>query len=187
MHYLSEPQGKLLAESDESRGNAWFVVYTKPRQEAVAKENLERQNFEVYFPQLEIVKRHKGELIPFIGPFFPRYIFMRFDRERDNWGSVRSTRGVCGLVRFEGVPKAVPPKLIETLRQNENGDNLQQLAEKTWKPGDTIEIEQGPFAGYRCIFQAQKSSDRVFVLLDIVGKKTRATLLKQDLRVPQFA
>ena len=66
-------------------------------------------------------------------------------------------------------------------------DKLQNIIKETWKPGDIVEIEQGPFAGYRCIFQAEKSSERVFVLLNIVGKQTRATLFKQDLQIPQFA
>ena len=33
-----------------SSGKRWFVLYTKPRQEWVAKEKLERQEVEVYFP-----------------------------------------------------------------------------------------------------------------------------------------
>ena len=168
-------------------GQRWFVLYTKPRQEWVANDNLERQAFEVYFPLLEVTKRRMTSLVSFIEPFFPRYIFIRFDLHRDDWAPIRSTLGVCGLVKFDGVPKAVPSDLISSLKDNENPDKLQNLIKETWKQGDIVEIEQGPFAGYRCIFQAEKSSERVFVLLNIVGKQTRATLFKQDLQIPQFA
>ena len=186
MHYLSENPEELV-QSGESRGKQWFVVHTKPRQEALAQENLLRQNFDVYYPLIKLTRRRKSDLLSVIEPFFPRYIFLRFDLTRDNWGPVRSTRGVCGLVKFNGVPKPVPAALIRAMKENENTDKLQIVSNKTWKPGELVEIEQGPFVGYHCIFQAQKSADRVCVLLDIVGKRTRATLLKRDLQLPKFA
>ncbi len=166
---------------------AWFVLYTKPRQEGIAVENLARQNFEAYCPTIAVTKRRNGKLVLLIEPFFPRYIFLKFNLESDNWAPLRSTRGVSALVRFGGVPKEVPPRLIAALKENENSEHLQEVTQKTWKSGDIVEIEQGPFAGYRCIFQASKSADRVAVLLNIVGKQTQTTLSKQDLQVPQFA
>lgn len=186
MLYLSEPKEEL-STSCESGSKDWYVVYTKPRQEAVAQENLQRQNFDVYCPLIKLTKRRNSELRSVIEPFFPRYIFLRFDLARDNWAPIRSTRGVCGLVKFDGVPKPVPSTLISAIKENENADNVQRVINKTWKPGEIVEIEQGPFAGYPCIFQVQKSADRVCVLLDIVGKRTRATLQKKDLRLPKFA
>lgn len=170
-----------------SRDQQWYVLYAKARQEAVAQEHLERQGFEVYLPKVELTKRRKGILSSVIEPFFPRYLFISFDRERDDWAPIRSTRGVCGLVRFEGVPKPVSASLIEMLKNNENIEKLQCININTWKSGDRVKIEQGPFAGYSCIFQAEKSADRVSVLLNIVGKQTRATLLKENLQIPQYA
>lgn len=168
-------------------GSAWFVVYTKARLEQVAVENLARQNFEAYCPNIALTKRRRSRLITSIEPFFPRYIFLNFDLASDNWAPVRSTRGVSGLVRFGGVPRQVPAELVMALKQNENTDKLQIVKHNTWKQGDEVEIEQGPFAGYRCIFESERSADRVAVLLNIVGKQTRATLSKQDLQVPRFA
>lgn len=174
-------------ESAPPANRQWFVLYTKARQERVARDNLERQEFEVYLPEIEITKRRKTGLVAIVEPFFPRYLFIRFDCKNDDWGPIRSTRGVCGLVRFEGVPKPLPSNLIDMLRLNENTQKLQIVNKKTWETGDTVQIEQGSFAGYKCIFQTEKSAERVCVLLTIVGKQTRTTLLKQDLQIPQFA
>lgn len=187
MRYLIDLDRFTDCDETTASADAWFVVYTKPRQEQVALENLARQQFETYCPNVATTKRRKGQLISLIEPFFPRYIFLRFNLESDNWAPVRSTRGVSGLVRFGGVPRQVPSQLIRALKANENTEQLQCITAKAWKPGDVVEIEQGPFAGYRCIFQAERSTDRVAVLLHIVGKQTRATLLKQDLQIPQFA
>ncbi|NQV69325.1 MAG: transcription/translation regulatory transformer protein RfaH [Pseudohongiella sp.] len=165
----------------------WYVIYAKPRQEEVAKLHLERQSFEVYLPRLEVTKRCKSELVATVEPFFPRYLFIHLDLQAEDWSPIRSTRGVCGLVRFDGVPKSVPSAFIQYLIQSENSQQLQSIDRKPWKAGDKVEIEQGPFSGYSCIFQGQRSADRVTVLLNIVGKQTRTTILKQDLKLPQYA
>src|SRR6185312_16961805 len=36
---------------------AWYVVYTKPRQERVALEQLEHQDFEVYLPLFRVLRK----------------------------------------------------------------------------------------------------------------------------------
>ncbi len=170
----------------KSLSRAWFVVYTKPRQEQVAVENLARQGFEAYCPSVAITKRRKSQLVSVIEPYFPRYIFLNFDLESDNWAPLRSTRGVASLVKFGGEPQQVPDSLIAALQENENSDHLQMVTPKTWVQGDSVEIEQGPFAGYRCLFESERGADRVAVLLNVVGKPTRTTLLRQDLQLPQF-
>jgi len=164
----------------------WFVVYTKARHEDVALQNLERQGFEVYLPLVETLKRKKGLQVSVITPFFPRYLFVRFDCSADDWGPIRSTRGVCGLVKFGGLPKPVPPQLIEILKNSENSERIQTIELPCWKPGEEVAIEQGPLAGYSCIFMERRSGDRVAVLLNIVGKASQTVLPIQDLQIPQF-
>jgi transcriptional antiterminator RfaH len=144
-------------KSRESSAGDWYVVYTKALLEISAQEHLHRQGFETYLPLIETQQRRQGQLISLIKPFFPRYLFIRFNRESDDWSPVRSTRGVCGLVKFEGVPKPIPASLISGLKSNEDARQLQQFAKPAWKAGDTVAIEQGPFAGYSCIFQARRS------------------------------
>jgi len=184
MDYVAENKGKFLPESgDEDK--VWFVVYTKAKQEQVAFENLTRQGFETYCPSISISKRRNGRIISLIEAYFPRYIFVRFNLARDNWAPLRSTRGVSSLVKFGGVPQRVPESLITALKRNESSENLQIVALNTWQSGDRISIEQGPFAGYSCIFESERSADRVAVLLNIIGKPTRTILSKQDLQIPQ--
>ncbi len=165
----------------------WFVVYAKARQEEVALQQLEQQQFHCYLPRIQLSKRRNGQVVPSIEPFFPRYLFVRLALQEQDWAPIRSTRGVCGLVRFEGVPKRIPEQFIDMLKKNEDSHSLQRVSENSWKQGDEVNIEQGPFAGYKCIFQQQRGADRVSVLLDIVGKPTRATLFKDDLQLPHYA
>ena len=177
----------MVHDSEVSLDCRWFVAYTKPREEEVAREHLQRQGFEIYLPRLQITKRQKSQLVVRVEALFPRYLFISLDLERDDWAPIRSTRGMCGLVRFDGKPKAVPLSFIHFLHSNEDTKPLQIVNRETWKLGEKVEIEQGLFAGYSCIFQKQRSADRVAVLLNLVGTQTKATINKQDLKIPQYA
>ena len=87
---------------DAAATRRWYVVYTKPREEARARENLERQGHQCYLPELSLEKRRRGKVVPVTEPLFPRYLFIRCADElaTAGWGSLRSTRGVVKLVAF---------------------------------------------------------------------------------------
>ncbi len=89
----------------------WYAVSCKPRQEAVAEDNLLRQGFHVYLPRIRIRQRRRRQWIDAVEVLFPRYIFIRVDPLRRSTATVRSTRGALGLVRFGGQP-AVTEKPI---------------------------------------------------------------------------
>ncbi|MEE8263278.1 MAG: transcription termination/antitermination NusG family protein, partial [Gammaproteobacteria bacterium] len=38
----------------------WYLIYSKPRQERLALENLRRQNYEAYLPLMQHRRRRKG-------------------------------------------------------------------------------------------------------------------------------
>ena len=50
----------------------WLLAYTKPRQEALAEENLRRQGFEVLCPQLRVQKLRRRKWTWVEEPLFPR-------------------------------------------------------------------------------------------------------------------
>ena len=159
------------------------MVVTKPQSEFKAQENLLRQNYEVYLPLAQTSRRRNGKNIKRTEAFFPRYLFIYLDTENDNWSPIRSTFGVAGIVRFGGMPSQVPESIISCLKNNEDEFGLQSLDKKELKLGDKVAIIDGPFEGYNAIFQKMKNSDRVAILLDIVGKNTQLTLSVHELEI----
>lgn len=166
-----------------SSKRSWYLIYTKPRQENLARENLDRQGFVTYLPLVQQTRRRNGRYIKTIEPYFPRYLFIQLNTDTDNWAPIRSTVGVSQMVRFDGLPAVVPDDLISCLEKNDDSNGVQELAEQELSPGDKIVIIDGPFAGYKGIYQKQKSTERVAVLLDIVGKNTALTLSAHDLQL----
>ena len=160
----------------ESASRYWYLVYCKPRQETVARENLARQGYETYLPVMRDVRRRHGKRVAVIAPMFPRYLFISLSNQTDNWGPIRSTLGVVSIVRFGREAARVPDSLMAALRSREDMQGIQILPIDEYKPGSRVRITQGSFAGYEGIFQAASGRDRVTVLLDILGRDARTTV-----------
>ncbi len=168
--------------------HSWYLLYTKARSECLAQENLERQAYTTYLPQVKIDRRKKGQIIQCIEAFFPRYLFIHLNTESDNWSPIRSTIGVAGLVRFgNAFPSVVPDALIQSLQNSENEHSLQSLNKISLVPGEKINVAEGPFAGQVATFHSMQSAGRVRVLLDIIGKSTVTTLKFKDLAIEAYA
>jgi transcriptional antiterminator RfaH len=163
--------------SPKSGEKSWYLVYSKPRQETVARENLGRQGYETYLPLIRKASRRLGRRITAIAPMFPRYLFIRLDTQTDNWGPIRSTLGVVSIVRFGYLPAQVPDGLVGALRSREDAQGVQPAPTADQiKPGSRVRVAQGSFIGYEGVFVAKTGKERVVVLLDIMGKTARTAL-----------
>ncbi len=154
----------------------WYLVYCKPRQEKAALQNLDRQGYESYLPLMREPRRRMGRRVSVISPMFPRYLFVHLDQTTDNWGPIRSTVGVASMVRFGQRATPVPESLIACLRGREDEEGIQNVMPDELKAGARVRILEGPFAGYEGIFQVKTGRERVVVLLDILGRETRASV-----------
>jgi len=151
----------------------WYLVYTKPRQETVAKINLVRQGYETYLPLTRQPRRRQGKRVAVTAPMFPRYLFIRLDDQTDNWGPIRSTLGVVSLVRFGQTPAKVPLDLIALLRSHEDDQGFQVLPVDDYQRGRRVRITEGSLMGCEGIYLARSGRDRVLLLLEIMGKPAR--------------
>jgi len=174
-----EHQSPITNHQSPVTGSNWYAVCCKPRQEAVAEENLVRQEFHVYLPRIRIRRRRRGKWIDTVEALFPRYLFIRIDPLRRNTASVRSTRGVVGLVRFGGQPAVVPDEVMDALLQCEDSaSGLHQDSRPSFCAGDRIRLVEGPFAGIEAIFAEQDGEKRVIVLLELLGKTNKVRVAR---------
>ena len=152
--------------------NTWYAVLTKPRREAVAEENLRNQGFRVYLPRLATERRRGGKWVSSLEPLFPRYLFLAAGRSQ-TFAPVRSTLGVASMVSFGGQPAVVPHSVIDALKSREDPDTGACDERAPLKPGDQVEFRAGPFAGLDGVFSMESGEDRVYVLLEFLGKLNR--------------
>lgn len=160
---------------------SWYLIHTKPRMEKQAEENLNRQGYETYLPMITTRRRRNSRYITLTEAFFPRYMFIYLNTHTDNWAPIRSTLGVSRLIQFGGIPATAPLELIKSLQANEDELGFQETEIKEMKTGDKVNIIDGPFAGYSGIYNKKKSTERVTILLDIVGKRSEVTISEHAL------
>jgi len=150
----------------------WFVVYTHPREEALAEEHLRRQGFEAYWPRYRKRVSHARSVREAPASLFPRYLFTAFDAGQGSWRAIRSTRAVVDIVRqgFEPVP--VCDRLVTDIRSREDANGYVVLGRQIeLQKGQRIHIDNDAFKGHELIFEAKKDSDRVVALLRLLGRE----------------
>lgn len=169
--------------NQQSATRNWYLIYTKPRAEKLAQENLQRQEFNTYLPLIVESHRHRGKYVHIVGPMFPRYLFIQLNCTTDNWAPIRSTLGVSSIVRFGTYPMQVPETLLESLKEHEDENGLQSFSEKEFKTGDRIRIIDGAMTGLEGVYESKTSKERVIVLLNIAGQHTRVSMTRHDLQL----
>ena len=148
----------------------WFAVYTKPRQEQLALENLERQAFRCFLPMAINPYQRRSKHSPRIEPLFPRYLFLNAIPDQQSLGTVRSTIGVSNLVRFGMQLIQVPDLIINTIEKRCDPETgLVQLEPVPVELGDKVKVFDGPFAGIEGIFRQRKGQDRALLLISMLG------------------
>ena len=161
-----------MAEYDsEIDKDDWYAVYTKPRQEQRAKEQLMNQGVEVFLPTV-VTHSSKKLTSPTPKILFPRYLFIKTNLTKIALTSLQSTRGVIKILCYPVSRKPIPisPAVISS---------IEKLTEEWEEPlkvkvGQLATIADGPARGIAGIVQKLRvTSDgvvRACLLIDFLCK-----------------
>jgi transcriptional antiterminator RfaH len=153
----------------------WYAVYTQPNAEIKAAEHLARQGYAAYLPRYRRYVRHARTNALVLRPLFPRYLFVGLDRLVQRRRPIRSTVGVVGLVSSADEPVPVSALIVDALRRQESEGAFDLVSPvQRLRAGDTIRVTQGPFADVIGRLIGVADHERVFVLLDLLGRSVRA-------------
>ena len=164
----------------------WHLLYTKPRKELIVLHQLNIFKIENFFPKLFYISKSSKELRS--KPYFPRYIFIYVTGEKIIDPSIKWIPGVVEVVNLGGQPAVISEEIINKLKErvliyNERIKNSKSKFEK----GDLVFIKDGPFAGYKGIFNMKLSgSQRVKILLEVLhGNFSKLELSENNLRLKE--
>lgn len=150
----------------------WYVMHSKPQQEALLRERLRIQRIEVYLPSIRVKPvnpRARKEQ-----PFFPGYLFVHVDLETIPLSELRWLPGSIGIVCYGGEPAYVADALIRAIQNQVAAltDSADSYVDR-FRAGDLVVIQDGPFATYKAMFDGRLSgSDRVRVFLELLQGQT---------------
>jgi len=150
----------------------WFILQFKSNSHHLAAKNLNRQGFETFLPLNETTSRRLSRFINTSKPLFPGYMFVTFDRTKSNWHKINNTYGVTRLITFNTVLKSIPIRFIDNLmKRYDSSGNL--LPIQKLKKGDQVTVLKGPFGNFIATVEKYESDQRIWILMDLMGRKTK--------------
>lgn len=169
----------LSASTSLAPGERWYVVFSQPHREVRAQQQIAAQGFNAFLPIYRKTVRHARKLTSKSAPFFPRYLFVALDINRDQWRCISNTIGVTTLVMDGAIPRPVPQGIVEGLIQASEAGFV-QLGQDL-KVGDQVRILAGPFADLLGELVRIDGASRVRVLLKLLGGTVPASFDRRDL------
>ena len=156
-------------------GLKWYALQTKVNREKDVEKRLTDLRLEVFLPWMQARRRIGSKFHWVKVPLFPGYVFCRLDMVVSG-KAARYSPGVRDFLKFGSRVAEVGDDIIEGLRERCPG-GVAQIDPVKAKPGDIVRINEGPFSGLEAIFEQKlKGSERVAVLLEILGRQTRIVL-----------
>lgn len=156
-------------------GLRWYAMQTKAKKEKEVAQRLSDLQLETFMPWLRERRRIGSKFRWTLVPLFPSYLFCRLDLFVSG-KAARYSPGVRDFLKFGNEISEVGDEIILGLRER-CPRGIAEVAPLALKPGQPVAIKEGPFAGLDALFEKKmKGSDRVAVLLEILGRRTRLTL-----------
>lgn len=148
------------------RETNWYAVQSRPFGEHLAAAQVGRLDLELFLPRVQQERLICGVHRTLTKALFPGYFFARFC-PGVSLGAVRSTPGVLRVVGTPRLPIPVAPEIVQALRERTGDDGFVRFEPKSFRPGERVRIEEGPFAGW--IGRVEREPDdrrRVLILLE---------------------
>lgn len=149
----------------------WYAIQSKPNKEDALHKQLLLQDIEVFYPRIRV--NPVNPRAKKVKAYFPGYLFVHVDLEVIGVSTLQWMPFARGMVSFDNEPAMVPDHLLSAIRGRISEVNAAggEVFDGLHK-GDTVYIQDGPFAGYEAIFDLRlPGSERVRVLIELLSKR----------------
>ena len=150
----------------------WFILQYKPNAHHKAIKNLNRQGFETFLPLFDATARKLSRFVNTSIPLFPGYMFVRFDKAESEWHKINNSYGVSRLITFDSNLKSIPTSFVDHLMKRYDLSGKLLPIEKL-KKGDSVNVSSGPFTNFIATVEKYEDDQRIWVLLDLMGRKSK--------------
>jgi transcriptional antiterminator RfaH len=155
----------------------WFIAQVKPNCYDLASINLQRQGISIFMPKIKYTERKENKFKVKEKHLFPGYIFVNFNPFIFTWTKINNTYGVSKILVFNKKPAEISTDFVLELMSRYSLNRV--LSEnKNLKEGDTIKIDNGPFADLIAKVHRVKENNRIWVLLEYMGGIRKLKLKK---------
>ncbi|MGB7566652.1 MAG: transcription termination/antitermination protein NusG [Chitinivibrionales bacterium] len=161
--------------------NRWYAIHTYSGQEAKVLEiitdvivsgEMKDQLSQALMPTHDVVQVKNGKKIKSTRKFFPSYILVEMELNKETMHFIRNINGVTGFV---GGKKPQPLRVEEVERilgQTQKGPR-QQISEVPFEIGDAVKIKEGPFKDFDGVVdEIHPEKGKIKVMVSVFGRST---------------
>ena len=157
---------------------AWFALYTKPRSEFKAAEQIEEVEVHYYLPTITRVRQWSDRKKKITEPLIRGYIFI-YANEKERVLSLER-QAIVKCIFDQGRPAKIPEWQIENLKRM-----LESKADLTIKEGlpvgTKVMIKDGPFSEIIGVVSETDNGKTIAVSIDLLNRSVIAHLPKDSL------
>jgi transcriptional antiterminator NusG len=164
----------------------WYVVHTQTGSEEKAKAGLEGKMAatelkqwveEVVVPTEQVSEIRGGKKRITERKFFPGYILIKMDMNKESWYLVKSTPGITGFIGPGRKPTAISEDEVNSILKRTEDTETRPTPKITFEVSESIRIAQGPFANFNgTVTEVHPDRGKLKVSVSIFGRSTLVEL-----------
>jgi transcriptional antiterminator NusG len=164
----------------------WYVVHTQTGSEEKAKAGLESKmavtalkNFvsEVVVPTEQVSEIRGGKKRITERKFFPGYLLVKMEMNKESWYMVKSTPGITGFIGPGRKPTPISADEVNSILRRTEDTETKPTPKISFEVGESIRIGQGPFANFNgSVMEVYPDRGKLKVSVSIFGRSTLVEL-----------
>lgn len=162
---------------DENSEKKWFALYTKPRHEFKAEEQLNKLSIECFLPKINVTKKWKDRKKKIETALFTSYIFIHATETERRYALAIDS--VVKTVCFNGKPAVIPDDEIESIKIMLSHDSEVFISDKVQR-GSKVKIIEGPFKDVIGTVVNLNSEEWIYVTIEILQRSVSVKLTKDN-------
>ena len=159
----------------------WYVVQTYSGQEAkvvqYVQEFIDNGDMadligQVLMPTQDVVQVKNGKKVRTTRKFFPSYVLVQMDLNKDTMHFIRNINGVTGFIGGKKPQPIREEEMRRILGQTEKSSR-QEISEIPFEIGDAVKIKEGPFKDFDgTVDELHPEKGKLKVMVSVFGRST---------------
>jgi transcriptional antiterminator NusG len=159
----------------------WYAVHTYSGQESrvlqtitdlIAGDNMGGRIGQALMPTQEVVQVKNGKKVKTTRKFFPSYILVEMELDKETMHFIHDISGVTGFVGGKKPQPLRDEEVRRILGQAEKGER-EEVSEIPFEVGDTIKIKEGPFKDFDGVVdEVHPEKGKIKVMVSVFGRST---------------
>lgn len=160
----------------------WYVVHTQTGSEEKVKKSLDKKIVssavkdyfaEVIIPTEQVSEIRSGKKRISHRKFFPGYLLIQMEMNKDTWYLVKTTPGITGFIGSGNKPSFLTDEEVENILKRTQDTQVKPSPKIVFEKGEAVRITEGPFANFNgTIEEIHQERGKLKVGVSIFGRVT---------------